>query len=77
MDGKFADLGGITGPLGQAIGVPTVTPDAAGVTQIFEKGMMFFTPATGPRVLAGKGLERFQERGGIPALGFPKDDALG
>lgn len=76
MNGRFADLGGITGPLGQALGVPTLTPDAAGVTQLFEKGMMFFTPATGPRVLVGKGLERYQDRGGIPALGFPKRDAF-
>lgn len=76
MNGRFSDLGGITGPLGQALGVPTLTPDAAGVTQLFEKGMMFFTPGTGPRVLVGKGLERYQDRGGIPALGFPKRDAF-
>lgn len=77
MDGKFADLGGLSGPLGEAMGLPSLTPDAAGVTQVYEKGMMFFTPATGPRVLVGKSLEQFQERGGIPALGFPKDDGLG
>lgn len=76
LNGRFSDLGGITGPLGAAIGVPTLTPDAAGVTQLFEKGMMFFTPATGPRVLVGKALERYQDRGGIPVLGFPKRDAF-
>ncbi|MEO9329237.1 SpoIID/LytB domain-containing protein [Gordonia aurantiaca] len=76
MNGRFTELGGVTGPLGAALGVPTLTPDAAGVTQLFEKGMMFFTPATGAKVLVGKGLERFQQRGGIPVLGFPKRDSF-
>lgn len=76
MNGRFQQLGGAAGPLGAALGSPTLTPDGAGVTQLFEKGMMFFTPATGPKVLVGKGLERFQQRGGIPVLGFPKRDAL-
>ncbi len=76
LSGKFDQLGGITGPLGRAIGVPNLTPDAAGVTQLFERGMMFFSHQTGAHALAGNGLKRFQARGGIATQGFPKRDVL-
>ncbi|SKX73569.1 LGFP repeat-containing protein [Mycobacteroides abscessus subsp. abscessus] len=76
INGKLGDLGGVTGPLGQAVGVPTLTPDGAGVTQLFQKGMMFFSQPTGAHALAGKGLADFQQRGGVPVLGFPRADRL-
>ncbi|MEP9417366.1 SpoIID/LytB domain-containing protein [Gordonia sp. VNQ95] len=76
FQGLSGDLGGITGPLGQALGVPTLTPDGAGVTQLFQKGMMFFSQPTGAHALAGQGLARYQARGGIPVLGFPKRNVL-
>ncbi|GAC50705.1 SpoIID/LytB domain-containing protein [Gordonia aichiensis] len=76
INGRVGELGGITGPLGQAIGVPTLTPDGAGVTQLFQKGMMFFSRQTGAHALAGKGLADFQQRGGVPVLGFPRADRL-
>lgn len=72
----LGNLGGITGPLGAAIGMPTLTPDGAGVAQLFQKGMMFFSKQTGAHALAGKGLQNFQARGGIPVLGFPKVNVL-
>lgn len=76
LSGKFTDLGGVLGPLGKAIGVPTLTADAAGVIQVFEKGIMYFSRQTGAHALAGRGLQRYQARGGIAVLGFPKRDAL-
>ncbi len=76
MSGKFDDLGGITGLLGQAIGVPGLTPDGQGVVQLFQRGMMFFSADTGVHALAGRALADYQSKGGQPVLGFPKRDAL-
>ncbi|GAB16872.1 hypothetical protein GOEFS_015_00690 [Gordonia effusa NBRC 100432] len=74
--GRYMELGGLLGPLGKALGLPTLTPDGAGVTQLFEKGMMLFSQKTGAHVLAGKGFERYKAAGGLPVKGFPKRDAL-
>ncbi|MGC4933175.1 SpoIID/LytB domain-containing protein [Gordonia sp. DT30] len=74
--GLLGGLGGLPDTLGQALGAPTPTPDGAGVTQLFQEGMMFFSKQTGAHVLAGQGLKRFQARGGIPVLGFPKTNVL-
>ncbi|GAA1482324.1 hypothetical protein GCM10009624_27640 [Gordonia sinesedis] len=76
MNGKYGDLGGITGPLGKALGVPTLTPDGAGAVQLFQKGMMFFSKPTGAHALAGPALAKYQARGGVAMLGFPRADAL-
>ncbi|AZG46864.1 Amidase enhancer [Gordonia insulae] len=76
LNGKFDDLGGITGPLGQAIGVPNLTPDGNGVVQLFQRGMMFFSTQTGARALVGRGLSDYLARGGLPVLGYPKVDRL-
>ena len=76
FDILFNQLGAVTGPLGAAVGAPTLTPDAAGVTQLFQKGMMFFSTKTGAHALAGKGLKNYQDKGGIPVLGFPKRNVL-
>ena len=77
FSGKFDDLGGIAGPLGQAVVVPTLTPDGAGVTQLFEKGMMFFSTETGAHALTGQKLASFNLRGGVDKLGFPTRDGIG
>lgn len=74
--GRYAELGGMLGPLGNAVGLPTLTPDGAGVIQLFEKGMMLFSQKTGAHVLAGKGYSRYRAAGGLPVLGFPRKDAL-
>nr|KOY49828.1 stage II sporulation protein SpoIID [Gordonia sp. NB41Y] len=76
FQGLLGALGGNTGALGAAVGLPTLTPDAAGVTQVFEKGMLFFSKQTGAHALAGRGLTDYQARGGIPVLGFPKQNVL-
>ncbi|MDL9937639.1 SpoIID/LytB domain-containing protein [Gordonia sp. ABSL1-1] len=76
MNGKVGDLGGITGPLGKALGLPALTLDGTGVTQLFEQGMLFFTRQTGAHALVGAGLARYQARGGIAVLGFPTRDVL-
>ncbi|RPA12506.1 SpoIID/LytB domain-containing protein [Gordonia sp. OPL2] len=76
LNGKFDDLGGVTGPLGQAIGVPNLTPDGNGVVQLFQRGLMLFSQKTGARALAGQGLADYLARGGQPVLGFPVRDRL-
>ncbi|MGV9825156.1 SpoIID/LytB domain-containing protein [Gordonia sp. NPDC003429] len=76
FNGKLGDLGGVTGPLGQALGLPTLSPDGSGVTQLFQRGMMFFSQRTGAHVLVGRGLADYQRRGGIPVLGYPRADVL-
>lgn len=76
LSGKYSDLGGITGPLGQAIGVPELTPDGKGVVQLFQRGLMLFSQQTGAHALVGKGLADYLERGGQPVLGFPRRDHL-
>ncbi|NDZ97318.1 SpoIID/LytB domain-containing protein [Streptomyces sp. SID6673] len=76
LNGKFDDLGGVTGPLGQAIGVPNLTPDGAGVIQLFQRGLMLFSEQTGAHALIGKGLADYLVRGGQPVVGFPRSDVL-
>lgn len=76
LNGKYDQLGGIAGPLGQAIGVPTLTPDGAGVVQLFQRGLMLFSQKTGAHALVGAGLADFLARGGQPVVGFPKVDRL-
>ena len=76
LNGKFDDLGGITGVLGQAIGIPALTPDGKGVVQLFQRGMMFFSADTGAHALAGRSLADYLSKGGQPVVGFPKRDAL-
>ncbi len=74
--GRYSELGGLLGPLGKTVGLPTLTPDGAGVVQLFDKGMMLFSKQTGAHVLAGEGLTRYKAAGGLPVLGFPREDAL-
>ncbi len=76
MNGKFSDLGGVTGPLGQAIGVPNLTPDGQGAVQLFQRGLMLFSQRTGAHALTGPGLADYLTRGGYPVVGFPTADAL-
>ncbi|MEE3852248.1 SpoIID/LytB domain-containing protein [Gordonia sp. LSe1-13] len=76
INGRFDELGGITGPLGQAIGVPNLTPDGNGVIALFQRGMMFFSPATGAHALVGGGLADYLAAGGQPVKGFPDRDRL-
>ena len=49
----------------------------AGVTQLFEKGMMFFSTETGAHALTGQKLASFNRRGGVDKLGFPTRDGIG
>ncbi|WP_211188800.1 SpoIID/LytB domain-containing protein [Gordonia asplenii] len=74
--GRYTELGGVLGPLGNAVGLPTLTPDGAGVIQMFDRGMMLFSQKTGAHVLAGNGFERYKAAGGLPVLGFPRVDSL-
>lgn len=76
FQGLLGSLGDVPGTLGTALGVPTLTPDGAGVTQLFQQGMLFFSKQTGAHVLAGSGYKNFRARGGIPVLGFPKTNVL-
>ncbi|MFW0797595.1 SpoIID/LytB domain-containing protein [Gordonia sp. CPCC 205515] len=76
LSGKYTELGAITGPLGQAIGVPTLTPDGKGVVQLFQRGLMLFSQQTGAHALVGASLADYLERGGQPVLGFPTADRL-
>ncbi|MGV9709705.1 SpoIID/LytB domain-containing protein [Gordonia sp. NPDC003424] len=76
MNGKYSELGGITGPLGQLIGVPNLTPDGKGVIALFQRGLMLFSQQTGAHALVGASLADYLERGGQPVLGFPQADGL-
>lgn len=76
LGGKYSELGGITGPLGQAIGVPNLTPDGKGVVQLFQRGLLLFSQQTSAHALVGASLADYLERGGQPVLGFPKVDRL-
>lgn len=76
LNNKYGDLGGITGPLGQAIGVPNLTPDANGVIQLFQRGMMLYSSHTGAHVLVGKAARDYRAHGGAARLGFPTKDRL-
>ena len=72
----FDDLGGLTGVLGRAIGIPNLTPDGQGVIALFQRGMMFFSADTGVHALAGRALADYLSKGGVPVVGFPRYDAL-
>ncbi|MFW0786250.1 SpoIID/LytB domain-containing protein [Gordonia sp. CPCC 206044] len=76
LNGKYDQLGGVTGPLGEAIGVPNLTPDGKGLIQVFQRGLMLFSTQTGAHALAGGGLADYLARGGLPVLGFPATDRL-
>ncbi len=77
LNGRYDELGGITGPLGQAIGLPSLTPDANGVMQLFEHGLMLFSTQTGAHALTGQGLADYLAEGGLGELGFPAADRIG
>ncbi|GAB88600.1 hypothetical protein GORHZ_030_00050 [Gordonia rhizosphera NBRC 16068] len=77
LNGRYDELGGITGPLGQVIGVPSLTPDANGVMQLFEHGLMLFSTQTGAHALTGQGLADYLAEGGLGELGFPAADRIG
>ena len=76
INGRFDDLGGLTGVLGRAIGIPNLTPDGQGVIALFQRGMMFFSADTGVHALAGRALADYLSKGGVPVVGFPRYDAL-
>ena len=76
INGRYGDLGGVTGPLGQAIGVPNLTPDGNGVVQLFQRGMLLFSEQTGAHALVGAGLADYLAGGGQPVRGFPDADSL-
>jgi uncharacterized protein with LGFP repeats len=74
ITGAWNASGGPTGPLGLREG--GVYPVGEGFGQNFAGGKMFFTPPTGPRIMQGAILEKYESLGG-PAdsdLGFPTID---
>ncbi|MDY6807818.1 MAG: SpoIID/LytB domain-containing protein [Actinomycetota bacterium] len=76
INGRYGELGGVTGPLGQAIGVPNLTPDGNGVIAVFQRGMMLFSEQTGAHALVGTSLADYLSGGGQPVQGFPDADRL-
>ncbi|MGV0792345.1 LGFP repeat-containing protein [Mycolicibacterium sp. XJ1819] len=66
--------GGEGGPLGPRTG--DVYPAGEGFVQDFAGGKIFFTPATGARIMTGAILEKYESLGGAAEgdLGFPKID---
>ncbi|MFT3901399.1 MAG: SpoIID/LytB domain-containing protein [Gordonia sp. (in: high G+C Gram-positive bacteria)] len=71
---KQVALGGPRSPLGKPLGVPELTEDGGGVFQRFSRGVMLYSPQTGPAAFSHRGFQAFNERGGLVALGFPRAD---
>ena len=71
MTAAWKDAGGDTSDLGAKQGEAYAA--GAGFAQDFVRGKMFFTPATGPRLMMGAILDKYEALGGPAAsdLGFP------
>src|ERR1035438_2598575 len=71
MTAAWKDAGGDTSDLGAKQGEAYAA--GAGFAQDFVHGKMFFTPATGPRLMMGAILDKYESLGGPAAsdLGFP------
>jgi hypothetical protein len=72
----YASLGGATSFLGESTGPETSV--AGGLTQPYQGGTIFYSAATGPHVVLGAILAKYNALGG-PAgtLGFPTSDEQG
>ena len=47
-----------------------------GLVQVLQNGLIYYSPATGARALAGQALTDFLSDGGLSVLGFPRKDEL-
>ena len=67
---KYAELGGVTGQLGSAIGIEADGPTSGGRMVSFNSGMIAYSPATGAHAMVGSVWDRYR-------LEKPVRDALG
>ncbi|MGY1706296.1 hypothetical protein ACI79C_17160 [Geodermatophilus sp. SYSU D00697] len=71
---RWQALGGEGGALGYPTSDQTGTPGAAGSSTRFTGGTIYWSQATGERVVRGAVLQKYVALGGPAALGFPKTD---
>ncbi|MGY1690050.1 LGFP repeat-containing protein [Geodermatophilus sp. SYSU D01105] len=71
---RWRELGAETGALGYPIANQGATPGASGTYARFEGGSIYWSQATGTRVLKGAILDRYVAHGGPEVLGFPMAD---
>lgn len=76
IGGKFSELGGSSGLLGQILGPILPTPTGTGAVQQFQNGAVFFDPNTGAHALGMLDLLNYALKGGESVLGIPLQDAL-
>jgi hypothetical protein len=76
IGGKFGELGGSSGVLGEALGPVEPTTTGTGAVQQFQNGSVFFSPETGAHALGGLALLNFVLQGGESVLGLPLEDSL-
>nr|WP_120803059.1 SpoIID/LytB domain-containing protein [Williamsia muralis] len=76
IGGKFTELGGSSGVLGEALGPVLPTTSGTGAVQQFQNGSVFFGPDTGAHALGGLALLNFVLQGGESVLGLPLEDSL-
>jgi SpoIID/LytB domain protein len=76
IGGKFSELGGSSGVLGEALGPVEPTPSGNGAVQQFKNGSVFFGPDSGAHALGGLALLNFALQGGESVLGLPLEDSL-
>lgn len=76
IGGKFTELGGSSGVLGEALGPVLPTTSGTGAVQQFQNGSVFFGPDTGAHALGGLALLNFALQGGESVLGLPLEDSL-
>ncbi|MGY1682447.1 hypothetical protein [Geodermatophilus sp. SYSU D01176] len=74
---KWREWGAEGGALGYPVASEAPTPNApGGAVTVFRGGTVYWSEATGPRVVRGAILERYVAAGGPAALGFPITDDI-
>ncbi|MGH8905094.1 MAG: galactose oxidase-like domain-containing protein [Egibacteraceae bacterium] len=73
IDDKFAALGGAGGVLGNPVGAEFPTADGLGRARRYERGAIYWTPATGAHEMHGAIWSKWSQLG-IPLLGYPLTD---
>jgi SpoIID/LytB domain protein len=77
IGGKYTDLGGATGVLGDAIGPVISLLQGQAAMQQYKNGNIYYSPATGAQALTGVSLQSFIAQGAQAVLGLPTRDSLG
>ncbi len=70
---KYAEIGGPVGHFGAPSGEQESGPDGGAFVN-FERGVIFWSPATGAHFVSGDILAAFNDNGGLDTLGYPTDD---